>query len=117
MICNKDCFACLYPDCINDEMDAADRRESRARDKLLGVPRREKCSADDAAEEHRRRALAYYRAHAAEINASRRGNPRIKAQHRAYYLKNREAILARQREYNRRRAAEKRAAEEKKERP
>lgn len=48
MICNKDCFVCPYPDCINDEMDAADRRESRARDKLLGVPRREKCSADDA---------------------------------------------------------------------
>lgn len=48
MICNKDCFACPYPDC-NDEMDAADRRESRERDKLLGVPRREKCS-ESAAE-------------------------------------------------------------------
>ncbi len=65
-----------------------------------------------AAEEHRRRALAYYRAHAAEINAKRRGNPRIKDQHRAYYLRNREEILARQKEYNRRRAAEKRAARE-----
>ena len=112
MICNKDCFACPYPDCINDEMDAADRRESRERDKLLGVPRREKCSESAAAEEHRRRALAYYRAHAAEINAKRRGNPRIKEQHRAYYLRHREEILARQKEYNRRRAAEKRAAME-----
>lgn len=55
MICNKDCFACAFPDCINDEMDAADRRESRERDKLLGVPRREKCSESAAAEEHRRR--------------------------------------------------------------
>ena len=115
MICNKDCFACPYPDCINDEMDAADRRESRERDKLLGVPRREKCSESAAAEEHRRRALACYRAHAAEINAKRRGNPRIKEQHRAYYLRHREEILARQKEYNRRRAAEKRAARERKE--
>lgn len=115
MICNKDCFACAFPDCINDEMDAADRRESRERDKLLGVPRREKCSESAAAEEHRRRALAYYRAHAAEINAKRRGNPRIKEQHRAYYLRHREEILARQKEYNRRRAAEKRAARERKE--
>lgn len=112
MICNKDCFACAFPDCINDEMDAADRRESRERDKLLGVPRREKCSESAAAEEHRRRALAYYRAHAAEINAARRGSQRIKDQHRAYYLRNREEILARQKEYNRRRAAEKRAARE-----
>ena len=112
MICNKDCFACAFPDCINDEMDAADRRESRERDKLLGVPRREKCSESDAAEEHRRRALAYYRAHAAEINAKRRGNPRIKEQHRAYYIRNREEIVARQKEYNRLRAAEKRAARE-----
>lgn len=115
MICNKDCFACPYPDCVNDEMDAADRRESRERDKLLGVPRREKCSESATAEEHRRRALAYYRAHAAEINAKRRGNPRIKEQHRAYYLRHREEILARQKEYNRRRAAEKRAARERKE--
>ena len=112
MICNKDCFACPYPDCINDEMDAADRRESRERDKLLGVPRREKCSESAAAEEHRRRALAYYRAHAAEINAARRGSQRIKDQHRAYYLRHREEILARQKEYNRHRAAEKRAARE-----
>ena len=111
-ICDKNCFACPFPDCINDEMDAADRRESRERDKLLGVPRREKCSESAAAEEHRRRALAYYHAHAAEINAKRRGNPRIKDQHRAYYRKNREVLLARQKEYNRRRAAEKRAARE-----
>lgn len=111
-ICDKNCFACAFPDCINDEMDAADRRESRERDKLLGVPRREKCSESAAAEEHRRRALAYYRAHAAEINAARRGSQRIKDQHRAYYLRNREEILARQKEYNRRRAAEKRAARE-----
>ena len=54
MICNKDCFACPYPDCI-------------------------------------------------------------KEQHRAYYLRHREEILARQKEYNRRRAAEKRAARERKE--
>lgn len=36
-------------------------------------------------------------------------------QHRAYYRKNREALLARQKEYNSRRAAEKRAARERKE--
>lgn len=94
MICNKDCFACPFSDCINNEMDAADRRESRERDKLLGVPRREKCSESAAAEEQRQRALAYYRAHAAEINAKRRGNPRIKEQHRAYYLRHREEIAA-----------------------
>lgn len=140
-VCDKRCGACQYPDCVNDEMDLDDYREAdardralgtvrkakdpppvggdaakkeaaRERDKLLGVPRREKCSESAAAEEHRRRALAYYRAHAAEINAKRRGNPRIKEQHRAYYLRHREEILARQKEYNRRRAAEKRAARE-----
>lgn len=27
-ICNKDCFNCQYPDCVLDELDADDYRES-----------------------------------------------------------------------------------------
>lgn len=37
-ICSKDCFHCPYPDCINDEMDAADYASSRAREKIINPP-------------------------------------------------------------------------------
>lgn len=212
-ICDKNCFACPFPDCINDEMDADDYAEARGRDKLLQCPtgqgrrpdrtveeqrrermdrknacnrawyaknresiltalrerresdpeyvaqrkayrrahyqanraeildrqkayylaHREECLARSKAyyeanrarvgeknrtynESHRAERLAtnraYRDAHRDEINAKRRGNPRIKEQHRSYYLRNREEILARQKEYDRRRAAEKRAARE-----
>lgn len=212
-ICDKNCFACPFPDCINDTMDADDYAEARGRDRLLKCPtgqgrrpdrtveerRREQMDRKNACnrawyaknresiltalrerresdpeyaaqrkayrrahylanreailerqkayyqehrEEYAARSKAYYEAnrarvseknrtynethhaerlatnrayrdaHRDEINAKRRGNPRIKDQHRAYYLRNREEILARQKEYNRRRAAEKRAARE-----
>ena len=34
-ICNKDCFNCQYPDCVLDELDAEDYRESSQRDRAL----------------------------------------------------------------------------------
>ena len=32
MICDKDCFHCPYPDCINDEMDVLRMRKASDRD-------------------------------------------------------------------------------------
>lgn len=35
--CDKNCFECPYPDCINDEMDLEDYRESKTIDFICGV--------------------------------------------------------------------------------
>lgn len=35
MVCNKDCFNCPYPDCVNDEVDLLDVHISEKMDKKL----------------------------------------------------------------------------------
>ena len=76
-ICSKDCFHCPYPDCINDEMDAADYASSRAREKIINTPTMQA----------RKRAAsqrAYYEAHKEEIAASQR----------AYYEEHKDVAMA-----------------------
>lgn len=38
MVCNKDCFNCPYPDCINDELTPMEYQEDTIRDLNLVSP-------------------------------------------------------------------------------
>lgn len=97
-VCNMDCFNCIHPDCINDAMEAADYRESRAleRDYISPKSRKEKQIADQkrARQEANKekiaaRSRAYYAAN----------KEQILAQQHAYYAANKEMVNARSREY------------------
>ena len=91
-ICSKDCFHCPYPDCINDEMDAADYASSRAREKIINPPTMQA----------RKRAAsqrAYREAHKEEIAASHRAyreahKEEIAASKRAYYEAHKDVAMA-----------------------
>jgi len=114
-ICDKDCFHCPFPDCINDAMDADDYAEARGRDKLLKCPARQGRRPDRSVDEQRRermdrrnaRARARYaenrEAILARAKARREADPeyaaRQKAYRQAYYQANRDAIRDRQKAY------------------
>ena len=79
--CNRDCFHCPFPDCIVDEMDAAERKAHREIDKdLFTDPEKKRIAA---------KAKAYREANREEIAARQK----------AYYEANREEIAARQKAY------------------
>ena len=63
-ICNKDCFHCPYPDCINDDMDHEDYVEAAERDReLRSTPEKRKIAA-----QHK----AYYKANREKVAAQQR---------------------------------------------
>lgn len=104
-VCDKQCEACPYPDCINDEMDLDDYREADARDRALGTVRKAKdpppVGGDTAKKEAaRERAREYNKAHRAEIRAYYQ---KWHAEHpdarKEYYRQNRERLLAKARAY------------------
>ena len=81
-ICNRDCLRCVFDDCINDTLTAADYRAARELDEFIRPKtRREK----QIAAKHRE----YYEANREQIAAYQR----------EYYEANREQIAARKREY------------------
>ena len=41
-VCNKDCFNCPFPDCINDEMDHEDYLDSAIIEKEIILPKTSK---------------------------------------------------------------------------
>lgn len=114
-ICDKDCFRCPYPDCVNDAMDADDYAEARGRDRLLNCPTGQGRRPDRSVEAQRREQMdrknAYNRAWYAKnreailtaLRERRESDPEYasqrKAYRRAHYLANRDAILARQKAY------------------
>ena len=78
-VCDKDCFHCQYPDCINDDMDHEDYVEAAQRDKeLRSTPEKRKVAAQKR---------AYYEAN----------REKVAAQQRAYREANREKVAAQQR--------------------
>ncbi len=97
-ICNKDCENCPFDDCINDNMDAQDYRESAQRDKLCMTDRQKKKKAQNRRDYLKKReeklaySRAYYRAHKKEFAAYQK----------AYRAEHRERINAQNREYDRR---------------
>ena len=108
-ICNKDCFHCPYPDCINDDMDHEDYIEAAKRDlELRSTPEKRKVAAQQKAyrENNREKVAAqqkaYYKANreklAAQKKAYRENNrEKVAAQQKAYYKANREKLAAQQR--------------------
>ena len=83
VICNKDCFNCPFPDCVNDDgLDWNGYKDARARDKLFRTPEEKKLAAKQR---------AYREANREEIAAKKR----------AYYEANREAYNAYMRDYMR----------------
>lgn len=88
-ICNKDCFNCPFPDCVNDEgADAAEYAEAREREITIRDAQRDGKGRKLAA-----RNRAYYEAN----------REKIAARNRAYREANREEINAYMREYRRKR--------------
>ena len=80
-VCDRDCFHCKFPDCINDGMEAEDYAQSKELDRELTQTRKQKKKA------------AYWRTYH-EANREK-----LAAQKRAYYKANREKVAAQQRAY------------------
>lgn len=108
-VCDKQCEACPYPDCINDEMDLDDYREADARDRALGTVRKAKdpppvggntAKKEAARERARAKAREYNKAHRAELRAYYQ---KWHAEHpdarKEYYRQNREHLLVQARAY------------------
>ena len=109
--CNRDCFHCPFPDCIVDEMDAAERKAHREIDKdLFTDPEKKRIAAKAKAyreanrEEIAARQKAYYEANREEIAARQKAyreanREEIAAYQKAYREANREEIAAYQKAY------------------
>lgn len=73
-VCDKDCFNCPYPDCINDEMDHADYIASAELDReLQQTPKKKKVAAAKRAyyEANRENASERRKEHAGVSNLPR----------------------------------------------
>ena len=87
MKCDRDCFNCPYPDCIEDEMTAEDYDEARERDKEILF-----------------RKSGKQKKIAAKQKAYREANrEEIAAKQKAYYEANREKYNAYMRDYRKKR--------------
>ena len=74
-ICNKDCFHCPYPDCINDDMDHEDYVEAAERDReLRSTPEKRKLAAQQKAyrEANREKVAAQQKAYREEKRKNRK---------------------------------------------
>lgn len=120
-ICDKDCFACPFADCINDTMDAEDYAEARGRDRLLKCPTGQGRRPDRTVEERRREQMdlknacnrAWYAKNRetilAKAKARLESDPEYAARRDAYYQAHRAEILDRQKAYYQAHSAEIRA--------
>ena len=63
MKCDRDCFHCPFPDCVEDEMTAEDYDEARARDKEILFRKSDKQKKIAAKQK------AYYEANREKYNA------------------------------------------------
>ena len=62
MVCNKDCFNCIYEDCINDTFTHEDYKQFKNIDRIItGKPQVERCGKD----------RRYYQKHYEDIKAKR----------------------------------------------
>lgn len=93
-VCNKDCFNCPYPDCVNGTLDMEDYAEAAALDAALMASERGttyksvKKSPEQAAKASARR-KKYYEEH----------RERSAATHHEWYMQNKEKVLATHTQY------------------
>lgn len=123
-VCNRDCFNCVYEDCIDNRMDSDELRQSAVRDRAFArrTPQQKKDRARYArnlerrreqsrewARKNRARCTAYTReyrkAHPGQAAEWQRNyyaanRDAILEKRKAYYQANREKILARQKAYS-----------------
>ena len=102
MNCNRDCFNCPFPDCIEDEMTAADYDEARERDREIIFPKSRKEKQIAAKKK------AYREANREEIAAKQKAyreanREEIAAKKKAYREANREKYNAYMRDYMKKR--------------
>ena len=119
-VCNKDCFNCIYPDCICDSMDSADYKAAAERDRATGQKRRYIRSEDKIIDSEGRKEYwrLYYHENKEWINARRREkraeNPeRYSAEKRRYYLSHREKCIENAKEWQRNNKEKARASRKK----
>lgn len=98
MKCNRDCFNCPFPDCIEDEMTAADYDEARERDREIIFPKSRK------EKELAAKKKAYYQENREEIAAKQKAyyqanREELAAKKKAYREANREELAAKQKAY------------------
>jgi len=96
--CDRNCFACPYPDCVNDEMIADDYRAEREIDKNFLFPLSARQRSIAAYQK------AYYEANRDEIAAKQKAyreanRDEIAAKQKAYGEANRDEIAAKQKAY------------------
>ena len=93
-VCDRDCFHCPHPDCIREDLTAADYDDARALEAYIHPPtpaQRRIAAKQKAYYEENREAIA------AKQKAYREENREaIAAKQKAYYEENREAIAAKQ---------------------
>lgn len=104
MICDRDCFHCLFPDCICDEenqedIDAAERRDEQIRE-CWCYYEKELRRGREYRKIHREQAIAASRAYYATHKEY------VKEKHAEWYKANKERILAQQKAYRKAHAAE-----------
>lgn len=119
-VCNKDCFNCIYPDCICDSMDSADYKAAAARDKETGKKRRYIRRADQIIDTGERKEYwkLYYHENKERINARRRErrleNPeKYRAESKRYYQGHREQCIEKAKEWSKNNKEKKRASSKK----
>ena len=100
MSCNRDCFRCPFPDCIEDDISPEEAQASEERDERILRERRDK---------QRAYMQDYYQANRDRLLRMSRerywAEPELcRAKSREYYRRNAERIKARVREYKERMA-------------
>lgn len=116
-MCNKDCFNCIYSDCINDRLDSEDfKRDFSDNDLLSHEKKLAKARNARYRERHRkelnRKSLAWNNANKERVTESTRkwqkqNRERINAMKRKRYAENPEYYRQKQNEYRQRKREEK----------
>lgn len=116
-MCNKDCFNCIYSDCINDRLDAEDFKRDFSDNDLLSHEKklakaRNARYRENHREELKRKSIAWNNANKERVlyttkKWQQENKARISAMKRKRYAENPEYYRQKQNEYRRRKREEK----------
>lgn len=92
-MCNRDCFNCIYDDCILDEIDENDLQELKDAEEIAGIIKPSKKSGYNKEQK-----AAYYNAHREKYKSYRRKHyekhrEQIKAYQKRYYQEHKKEVL------------------------
>lgn len=115
-MCNKDCFNCIYSDCINDRLDAEDFKRDSSDDLLSHEKKLAKARnaryRENHQEELKRKSIAWNNANKERVldttkKWQQENKARISAMKRKRYAENPEYYRQKQNEYRQRKREEK----------